>query len=601
MSEENYWTRLQRRSVSRRTMLRGAAIGGAGLAGAALIGCGDDDDDGAAPTSTAEVIEAEAGEGAEAGAILEGGAEEGQFDWIFEAPPKNVPISGGTRVIATSSQFEHFSPFHLGGFSSGGGVYDSMYTQFFRGKQLILLRAIEQVERPDELTNILTVRDGGFGPNEHIGERRVDSEDIFEAMRLRFEDITAWNPGLYASTTDWDQTEVTDEKTVTLVLTRPRNDFFRTSDTTFPSKEASLLHLAGEKTLQEWENPAGSGPYYQTALTPGSKLEMTRNPNYGQAPWPYIENTKTITLADAATTEAQFRGGELDSLPVTNKALFEDILEDLGSGTTPRAYGVKFMNSSGGPPFALGSALRSPWDDIRAREAVTRSLDRQKAIDVLEQGDAILNGPGPVRFFENFNLPDDDPRLVDYLRHDPQRSRALLDALRADGVDVDRDMILVTIAGDTRMADRAVFAKQMLEEGGFNIVIETVPSAELSSKVLRRATCDFDFISTNSSGTDPGQHLRSYHTTSGYVSECVCMCDPELDAMIEDWEITIDEDEIARKARDIQVWLIEHWSTIIRWYQDFSRVVIKSTLRNINRENGDIDVFSWIDESYLEG
>ena len=45
MSEENYWTRLQRRSVSRRTMLRGAAIGGAGLAGAALIGCGDDDDD----------------------------------------------------------------------------------------------------------------------------------------------------------------------------------------------------------------------------------------------------------------------------------------------------------------------------------------------------------------------------------------------------------------------------------------------------------------------------------------------------------------------------------------------------------------------------
>ena len=36
MGYDNYWTRLQRRSVSRRTMLRGTAIAGAGLAGAAL-------------------------------------------------------------------------------------------------------------------------------------------------------------------------------------------------------------------------------------------------------------------------------------------------------------------------------------------------------------------------------------------------------------------------------------------------------------------------------------------------------------------------------------------------------------------------------------
>ena len=79
------------------------------------------------------------------------------------------------------------------------------------------------------------------------------------------------------------------------------------------------------------------------------------------------------------------------------------------------------------------------------------------------------------------------------------------------------------------------------------------------------------------------------------------MRDPQIDERREDWENTMDEDESARKARDIQAWMIENWSTSIRWYQDFSRVVIKSTLRNINRENGDIDVFSWIDESYLEG
>lgn len=52
MAEDNYWLRLNRRSLSRRTALRGAFAGGVGLAvGMAACG-GDDDEEAAEPTST---------------------------------------------------------------------------------------------------------------------------------------------------------------------------------------------------------------------------------------------------------------------------------------------------------------------------------------------------------------------------------------------------------------------------------------------------------------------------------------------------------------------------------------------------------------------
>ena len=94
MSEHNYWTRLQRRSVNRRTMLRGTAIAGAGLAGAALIGCGGDDDDGG---GVAQVIEKDT-EVTASSEEVEGETATGEFNWIFEDAPKNIPLSGGMDV-----------------------------------------------------------------------------------------------------------------------------------------------------------------------------------------------------------------------------------------------------------------------------------------------------------------------------------------------------------------------------------------------------------------------------------------------------------------------------------------------------------------------
>ena len=76
MSTPNYWTSLRQRKISRRTMLGASAKAGVGAAGLALVGCGDDDEAGAAVAAGAAAAEraAAAAEEAAAAAVAAGEA-----------------------------------------------------------------------------------------------------------------------------------------------------------------------------------------------------------------------------------------------------------------------------------------------------------------------------------------------------------------------------------------------------------------------------------------------------------------------------------------------------------------------------------------------
>jgi ABC-type transport system substrate-binding protein len=241
------------------------------------------------------------------------------------------------------------------------------------------------------------------------------------------------------------------------------------------------------------------------------------------------------------------------------------------------------------------------FTDARAREATARSFDRERWIEIVGQGEGVVAGPWPQPFFGAWSLAPGDPDFDDFIRHDPQRTRALLDALRADGVDVDREFKLSIIGTDLATNDLAVFGKAQLEEAGWNVRVEPVPSAEISSRLLRKAAADFDWWISPSRTADPIQGLRSYHSDPRSITETFSQPGTELDAMIEDWERTIDADEIAEKARNIQRWLIQNWPSAFLLFNQFDRTLFQSTFRNINTVEGAAGLFSWIDESYRGG
>ena len=173
--------------------------------------------------------------------------------------------------------------------------------------------------------------------------------------------------------------------------------------------------------------------------------------------------------------------------------------------------------------------------------------------------------------------------------------------MRADGsVDIDREMTYVAFAGNQADGDRAVLMRQMLNEAGWNVQVETITSQEMSTRVLRKATCDFD-LTAPGYPADYAQQLRAHHTVTNFVAECTNVGDPELDVMIEDFEVTLDADELTEKAKNIERWLIENWSVIKPLYNSFTRTMYKITYRNINSTEGSGGYFSWLDESYWPG
>jgi ABC-type transport system substrate-binding protein len=613
MTDSKFWTELRGRNVSRRSLLRGAAAGGAGLAGAALIGCGGDDDDADEEETGSQVstgLEQAAGSGigntgaASGGTTLSSGLGilAGDHPWSFES---GEPVLGGIFRTHFAGSDAHFSPHHPAGFGFRGGMYmhDQAFDRLFRGDVVNFTTTVGQIERTDPVTYINTLRGTArFQDVEPANGRKVTAADIIANAHVRRDDATAHARNFWAFAVDWEQSGAVDELVYKVVTKTTRNDYFSTTNITYTNKEMVEMHLAGEKTLQEWEVPGGSGTQALTKHVPGSMVETVSHDGWSRnfAGEPYIAGMEFPKITDSAAQEAQFRSGQLSFLdPGQNAIKFATILEDLGGGDRPRVYGVRNFQAN---PRVMGlNARKEPFNDVRMRKAWHRAMDLDKHIEVMGKGEGTTSGPGPYVFYEQHHVPLDDPQLLDYLKHDPAEAQELIDSAGADGIDVERPLQFVISATDAWQADYAALVKEQVEPLGLRIDVVSIPSAEFTSRVRREESMDWD-IFVGGYEARLGRMLRLHHTTSGLTTESVAPEDAELNALIDEWEIIQDEAELAVKSQVIQRKLMELWAPYFITYGAFWRKLYKVTIRNTNP-----DWFSrwqpqlWIDESYWPG
>ncbi len=609
--ERNYWQRKIGRRISRRAALRGAGLGVAGLAGAALIGCGDDDEEEATPTAAAAqtqtpvsgVAEAEekrldaTGQAVGSTAVDFFGDEPGQY--TFET---GTPIVGGTWNAYYGGADGHFSPHHSGETATRSLLFDRLYAKLYRGEIYAYLQLAETVERMDELVTVVKLRESQFAPNSAGIERSVSAEDVMANFVLRREDKTSYQGMWYRGVLDWEQTEVVDEKTLKLVTGGPRADIFSGTNAYIVAKELIDAHLEGTKTLQEWDFPVGSGPYYTTKYVPGSYHELAKNPGYSRSKsdgWPYMDKVRAVKLGDEASREAQFRAGNIDFYYPPNKLVFETILEDLGSGDKPKIYGVKNLTAAPGPGMVMNTMVPLFRNEQRFRKAVTLAFDRQKWIDTIAQGEGMLVGPGFNRFYDSFNLPEDHPALQEYWRYDPAEARKLVDALRAEGTyDLDREFVVLA-NGDSRVnQEYATLTKPMLETLGIKVRIETVGTAEFWGRQLLQENADFDFAFPGYYAT-PEEIVGAYMSSPTTHYQTGALYDAAYDEMAERWFAAIDSEEQAQIGRDIMLYLTDYYPLHQAMFQSFWRKLLRSTVRNTYRALSDSwQPWQWHDPSY---
>jgi peptide/nickel transport system substrate-binding protein len=139
----------------------------------------------------------------------------------------------------------------------------------------------------------------------------------------------------------------------------------------------------------------GTGPFILKEHTRKVKLVLVRNPEYFDKGYPYLNEYHILSTPDAATRRAAFRTGQSDVLQLSSLSDVETVRK-----TNPAAV-VQEINTVLAPFGLALSQGKPPFNDVRVRRAISMAIDRQKHVDTLYEGHAILGWGIPYFYFQD--------------------------------------------------------------------------------------------------------------------------------------------------------------------------------------------------------
>ena len=145
-----------------------------------------------------------------------------------------------------------------------------------------------------------------------------------------------------------------------------------------PSEWLSLAHE--DPTLNQM--PVGQGPFMLENRAQDTRTVLVRNPDYWAADLidVYLDRIEVYPITDSAIAAARLAAGELDMMITDNP---DAIL------TLRDAEGVRTVeNLRSGEHFAMLNTSKPPFDDTRARQALTFLTDRDAYVALIRQDTA---------------------------------------------------------------------------------------------------------------------------------------------------------------------------------------------------------------------
>ena len=232
-----------------------------------------------------------------------------------------------------------------------------------------------------------------------------DAEDVkFSLDRARAEDSTNAQKGLFSAI---ENVEVSDPQTVVVTLSSPAGSFL------FNMGWGDAVIVAPESADGNKENPVGTGPFKFSNWAKGSAIEITRNDAYWGDAAALSKATFRI-IPDAAAATNALLAGDVDAF-----ANFPapEALPQLEAD--PRFAVVQ--GSTEGETILSTNNSKAPFSDIRVRQAIAHTLDRQAIID-----GAMFGQGTPIGTHFAPHHPAYKAELIDTYPHDIEKAKALL-------------------------------------------------------------------------------------------------------------------------------------------------------------------------------
>ena len=327
--------------------------------------------------------------------------------------------------------------------------------------------------------------------------------------------------------------------------------------------------------------PIGTGPFVVDEFRPNDVIQMSANPNYRDPAKPAFAS---LTFKGGGSAEASGRAvletGEFDY--GWNLQLAPDVIAKMqegGKGKAISAFGalverieMNLTNPSSDLPAETRATVAEPHpilSDIRAREALSKAIDRDILVEV---------GYGPAGRPTCNLVPAPAIYASDNtgcLTQDIAGAKALLD--EAGWADTDGDGIrekdgmklslLYQTSTNAVRQDFQALIKQWWSEIGVETELRNLDASVFfggdpgSPDTFQKFYADVEMYANVFDGTDPQAYLAAYRCgnepkpSSQWQGENINrFCDPEYDKLIDELAVTGDlnkRGEIAKKMNDM--------------------------------------------------
>ncbi len=499
MDKDNYWRgglwqRAMKRRLSRRRVMQVSGLTMAGALAAAHAGCGggEDEGQGTAPTGTIPAVGTP-----KAGGVLQLGST---FPALSIDPHTDITLG----LV--------FTPYIYG--------YLLHEVQHRDGPPTLLFDHAESLEQPDELTYIFKLHPGiQFQDLAPANGRELVAEDVLYSFEriASVESTPFWNDGM-------ESTSAPDAYTFEVRLTAPH----AYTMAEFGGHRTAIVPREAVEEFGDLKSHAlGSGPFQVKDLSRGESMEMVRHPNYFVEGIPYLDGINWRIIPDDSSLRTAFKAKQLDSYSPPTKMQANELADFSKDVVLTKEPGLTIFT------ILLNELSLPALQDVRVREALEISVDRDDMIDKLAFGEGKVSGPVSWGL-EFWSLPQDE--LRERYQRDVTKARQLLEAADAT------DLTLSLKFAPGPATDQAAMIKEQLKEAG--ITINLIPM-ELGAWYAARSAKDFELMCRERipypSEQFPLQFCHTHNWTRN--EDPVHLPEPEIDALLDQILVTTDIDE----------------------------------------------------------
>lgn len=410
---------------------------------------------------------------------------------------------------------------------SGGGIIVANQVQ-----EGLLTTDLETGEALPALAKSWEVSDDGLEYTFHLrqGVKFHDGTDFTAAdVVYTFDFITGARPGGdYVSqfAPQIASYEAVDDFTFKVTLTTPWEDFLTSVHRAWVFKILSQEAVESAGDAYGADVMVGTGPFRFVEWARGERIVLERNPDYWNAPLPYLDGIEYRLILDATVRLVNLISGAVD-------VVYEPPLDQALSRADDPSFDLVAV--PGNPLMSIQFNTRvAPFDDATVRRALYHALDRAAIVEARYSGFAdVATDLVPAWHW----LHDATNEGVPY---DPALARDLLtEAGYTEASPLAFELMVTPASIDQELA---VILQAQWAAVGVDVSIRTVEGATRTAIIAGRDGQDPDQYKAalwqqNLSGSTTDEYIQKFYASEGtlnrmFVNQEGGYTDPELERLI---------------------------------------------------------------------